>query len=234
MAPGRALHLLYVARADVAMVLHHERVTSSWRSQACLNGPPTCTPACSFVVGSQGKAMPMASHLVGQNIDTYIGNARLNGELPDDLAAHLEDLKRRSLASCRASAVQHGKLVRLNRSKVCADSSNYATRVGAFGWERVAVARMEIPAHLFAKKPPWSESQVGPKHAPFQGRDAAAGWASASGGCQGRLFTKHGRCVPLCSTPSYCVQCVPWSRDPSGVSASDHPFLFGFTQFVRR
>ena len=38
----------------------------------------------------------MAPHLVGQNIDTFIGNARLNGDFPDDLAARLEDLKRRS------------------------------------------------------------------------------------------------------------------------------------------
>jgi hypothetical protein len=34
--------------------------------------------------------------LVGQNIDTFIGNARVNGEFPDRLAAQLEDLKRRS------------------------------------------------------------------------------------------------------------------------------------------
>src|SRR5690348_2207924 len=35
-------------------------------------------------------------HLVGANIDTFIGNARLTGDFPDDLAAHLEELKRRS------------------------------------------------------------------------------------------------------------------------------------------
>jgi hypothetical protein len=34
--------------------------------------------------------------LVGQNIDTFIGNARVNGEFPDELATQLEDLKRRS------------------------------------------------------------------------------------------------------------------------------------------
>ena len=34
--------------------------------------------------------------LVGQNIDTFIGNARVHGEFPDTLAAQLEDLKRRS------------------------------------------------------------------------------------------------------------------------------------------
>ena len=34
--------------------------------------------------------------IVGANIDTFIGNARVNGEFPDALAAHLEDLKRRS------------------------------------------------------------------------------------------------------------------------------------------
>jgi hypothetical protein len=27
----------------------------------------------------------MVPHLVGQNIDTFIGNARVNGEFPDDL-----------------------------------------------------------------------------------------------------------------------------------------------------
>jgi hypothetical protein len=36
------------------------------------------------------------SHLVGQNIDTFIGNARLNGDFPAALAEQLEDLKRRS------------------------------------------------------------------------------------------------------------------------------------------
>jgi hypothetical protein len=34
--------------------------------------------------------------LVGQNIDTFIGNARLNGDFPDILAEQLEDRKRRS------------------------------------------------------------------------------------------------------------------------------------------
>jgi hypothetical protein len=34
--------------------------------------------------------------LVGQNIETFIGNARLNGDFPDILAEQLEDLKRRS------------------------------------------------------------------------------------------------------------------------------------------
>jgi hypothetical protein len=38
----------------------------------------------------------MAPHLVGQNIDTFIGNARVNGDFPDELAAQLEELKRRS------------------------------------------------------------------------------------------------------------------------------------------
>ncbi len=38
----------------------------------------------------------MAPHLVGQNIDTFIGNARVNGDFPDVLAAQLEELKRRS------------------------------------------------------------------------------------------------------------------------------------------
>jgi hypothetical protein len=42
------------------------------------------------------KEMPMALQLVGQNIDTFIGNARVNGEFPDDLATQLEELKRRS------------------------------------------------------------------------------------------------------------------------------------------
>jgi hypothetical protein len=35
-------------------------------------------------------------HLVGQNIDTFIGNARINGDFPETLAERLEDLKRRS------------------------------------------------------------------------------------------------------------------------------------------
>ncbi|HEY1391531.1 MAG TPA: hypothetical protein VGF38_23550 [Ktedonobacterales bacterium] len=34
--------------------------------------------------------------VVGQNIDTFIGNARLNTEFPDELADQLEDLKRLS------------------------------------------------------------------------------------------------------------------------------------------
>ncbi len=34
--------------------------------------------------------------LVGQNIDTFIGNARINVDFPDALADHLEDLKRQS------------------------------------------------------------------------------------------------------------------------------------------
>jgi hypothetical protein len=33
-------------------------------------------------------------HVVGANFDTFIGNARLAGEFPNDLAHHLEDLKR--------------------------------------------------------------------------------------------------------------------------------------------
>ena len=38
----------------------------------------------------------MVPHLIGQNIDTFIGNARINGDFPDDLAGQLEDLKRHS------------------------------------------------------------------------------------------------------------------------------------------
>jgi hypothetical protein len=34
--------------------------------------------------------------LVGQYIDTFIGNARVTGAFPDALAAQLEGLKRRS------------------------------------------------------------------------------------------------------------------------------------------
>lgn len=34
--------------------------------------------------------------LVGQNIDTFIWNARVGGEFPEALADQLEDLKRRS------------------------------------------------------------------------------------------------------------------------------------------
>jgi hypothetical protein len=38
----------------------------------------------------------MTPQLVGQNIDTFIGNARVNADFPDELAAQLEDLKQRS------------------------------------------------------------------------------------------------------------------------------------------
>jgi hypothetical protein len=38
----------------------------------------------------------MAPRIVGANIDTFIGDARLNGAFPDGLADQLEDLKRRS------------------------------------------------------------------------------------------------------------------------------------------
>jgi hypothetical protein len=38
----------------------------------------------------------MGIALVGQNIDTFIGNARLNGEFPDELAEQLEGLTRQS------------------------------------------------------------------------------------------------------------------------------------------
>jgi hypothetical protein len=34
--------------------------------------------------------------LVGQNIDTFIGNARVKEDFPDALAHHLEELKRQS------------------------------------------------------------------------------------------------------------------------------------------
>jgi hypothetical protein len=34
--------------------------------------------------------------LVGANIDTFIGNARLNGDIPDNLADQIEELKRQS------------------------------------------------------------------------------------------------------------------------------------------
>jgi len=38
----------------------------------------------------------MTPQIVGQNIDTFIGNARVNADFPDELAAQLEDLKQRS------------------------------------------------------------------------------------------------------------------------------------------
>src|SRR5262245_8639038 len=38
----------------------------------------------------------MAPHLVGQNTDTFIGNARINGDFLAALAEQFEDLKRRS------------------------------------------------------------------------------------------------------------------------------------------
>jgi hypothetical protein len=40
--------------------------------------------------------MGMNVTLVGQNTDTFIGNARINGDFPDDLAGRLEELKRQS------------------------------------------------------------------------------------------------------------------------------------------
>ena len=41
-------------------------------------------------------ASPPAAMLVGQNIDTFIGNAKITGDLPDELADHLESLKKHS------------------------------------------------------------------------------------------------------------------------------------------
>src|SRR6185437_8552963 len=41
-------------------------------------------------------ASPPAARLVGQNIDTFIGNAKITGDFPDELAAYLESLKKRS------------------------------------------------------------------------------------------------------------------------------------------
>src|SRR5262245_42528433 len=38
----------------------------------------------------------MMPSIVGQNIDTFIGNARVSGDFPDKLADQLEDLKRQS------------------------------------------------------------------------------------------------------------------------------------------
>jgi hypothetical protein len=39
---------------------------------------------------------PAQPGVVGQNIDTFIGNARVNGDFPDELAELLEEFKRRS------------------------------------------------------------------------------------------------------------------------------------------
>src|SRR5678816_3518611 len=61
--------------------LHH--ITSTWRG-------------ATHAAMASRKEMPMALQLVGQNIDMFIGNARVNGEFPDDLATQLEELKRRS------------------------------------------------------------------------------------------------------------------------------------------
>src|SRR5215471_832960 len=41
-------------------------------------------------------ALSSAARLVGQNIDTLIGNARINGDFSDNLAGQLEDYKRHS------------------------------------------------------------------------------------------------------------------------------------------
>jgi hypothetical protein len=45
---------------------------------------------------SSGKETPVTPQLVGQNIDTFIGNARVSGDFPDALADEPEELKRRS------------------------------------------------------------------------------------------------------------------------------------------
>jgi hypothetical protein len=37
-----------------------------------------------------------STRLVGANIDTFIGNARLSGDFPEELTTHLEELKRQS------------------------------------------------------------------------------------------------------------------------------------------
>jgi hypothetical protein len=38
----------------------------------------------------------MAPHLVGLNIDTFVGNARLSGDFPEELVAQFEALRRQS------------------------------------------------------------------------------------------------------------------------------------------
>jgi hypothetical protein len=54
--------------------------------------------ACLFpsIVWSYGVPTPQ---LVGATIATFIGNVSLTGDFSDDLAAQLEDLKRRSQAA---------------------------------------------------------------------------------------------------------------------------------------
>jgi hypothetical protein len=42
------------------------------------------------------KEMPMTPQLVGQNIDTFIGNAKITGDFSEELADHLEGLKKHS------------------------------------------------------------------------------------------------------------------------------------------
>jgi hypothetical protein len=41
-------------------------------------------------------AAPLVPHIVGQNVDTFISNARLSGDFPDELARHLDELKTQS------------------------------------------------------------------------------------------------------------------------------------------
>jgi hypothetical protein len=50
--PDRGLHLLYVVRAPVAIVLNHGRVTSSWRTLTWLVGSPRCEARFSQIMDS--------------------------------------------------------------------------------------------------------------------------------------------------------------------------------------
>jgi hypothetical protein len=45
---------------------------------------------------SQHRIPRVTPHVVGQNVDTFIGNARVNGDFSDALAELLEEMKRRS------------------------------------------------------------------------------------------------------------------------------------------
>jgi hypothetical protein len=86
-------HLLY----HVMQVFNHHgefaRMVGVAMSLSC--GPFARPVVRGLHATQKGSAMP---HLliVGQNIDTFIGNARLTGDFPDDLAGHLEHLKRSS------------------------------------------------------------------------------------------------------------------------------------------
>ena len=56
------------------------------------------------------RTISTLASVVGQNIDTFIGNARIHGDFPAALAEQLEDLKRRSRRTRKRSSPPRGSL----------------------------------------------------------------------------------------------------------------------------